>query len=254
MRVKNQKTNDTITIYWCPGRFILEQESWNMLYTEPTPVINDILGNTYDTAEIRKCPGARAALKNVFAIKATHEEQINFPPQYLSSIDQESEKTFPLELPGKLQILKQRSSEYPGHVNLVYNMSWYFFASEPVEAKMTAPYYPPTSPTPGSTLFPGEFNIGLWYRPFNLEYSVPLGAKQFTISPDDSLFFLEIKTNKKVIFKRYNNSPELDSIAAEYTSAPKMYGSKRPLVDRYRLSKQSQLPSIVLNQISKSLI
>lgn len=254
MRVKNQKSSDTITIYWCPGRFILEQESWNMLYQEPTPVIQDIFDQTYDHAEIRKCPGTRSALKNVFAIKATHEEKINFPPNYLQHIDATQEKTFPLEVPGKLQILKQRTSEYPDHVNLVYNMSWYFFASEPVEAKMTAPYYPPTTPTPGSSLFPGEFNIGQWYRPFNLEYSIPLSAKTFSIAPDDPLFFLEIKTDKKIVFQRYSNSPQLDSIAAEFTSAPKMFGARQPLLKLYALAQKTQLPKIVLNEIQKNLI
>ena len=251
----NRKSqSDAITIYWCPGRFVLEEESWNMLYREPEPAINYIFDNSHEKAEVRKCPGARAAFKNVFSIKATHEERIAFPPDYLLSVSQKDEQTFPLELPGKLQILKQRQSEYPGHANLVYNMSWYFFASEPVEAKMTAPYYPPTTPTPGASLFPGEFNIGLWYRPFNLEYSVPLNAKEFMIRPDDPLFFLEIKTDKKVVFKRYNNTSRLDSIAGEYISSTNMYGANKPLLDRYRLSKQSRLPNIVLDEIQANLI
>jgi len=254
MRAKKRDISNTVTVYWSPGRFSLEEESWNMLYSEPTPVINDVFENTYKDAEIRKCPGTRAALKNVFTVKANHKENIHFPENYLERINNISEKTFPLDIPSTLQIHKQRSSEYPNRVNLVYNMSWYFFASEPLEAKMTSPYYPPQTPTPGSAVFPGEFNIGLWYRPFNLEYSIPFNAKSFQIKPNDDLFYLEFKTDKKIVFQRYNNSKSLDSLAAEFTTAPQMFGFGKTLAQRYDLAKRTKTADIVLGEIQKNIV
>jgi hypothetical protein len=254
MRAKKKDTNNTVTVYWSPGRFNIEQESWNMLYSEPFPLINDIFENTYKDAEIRKCPGIRSALKNVFTVKANHNENIEFPSNYLEKVNEIKEKTFPLDIPSIIEISKQRNSEYLNRVNLLYNMSWYFFASEPLEAKMTSPYYPSQAPTYGSALFPGQFNIGLWYRPFNLEYSIPLNAKSFQIKPNDDLFYLEFKTDKKIVFQRYNNTKSLDSLAAEFTSAPKMFGFGKTLAQRYDLAKRTQITKIVLSEIQKNIV
>jgi hypothetical protein len=255
MRAKERDiNNDTVIVYWSPGRFILEEESWNMLYSEPESVIRTLLSDTIADSEIKKCPGVRSALKNVFSINSTHEENIIFNPGYLQAINSSQEDSFALDIPSKLQIMKQRQSDYPQRVSLTYNMSWYFFASEPVEAKMTSPYYPPTSPTPSAMLFPGEFNIGQWYRPFNLEYSIPEDSESFVIKEGDPLFYLEIKTNKKVLFKRYNNNRRLESISGEFVNSPKMFGSNKTLLDRYRLAKKTQLADIVLNEIINNVV
>ena len=255
MRVKNQKTSDTITIYWTPAPFDPEEESWNMLYQDPKPLIESIYENSYDNATIRRCPATRSSLKNVFSINSCHSDSVEFTNDILKHVDEAPDQSFYIEhINSILGLSKARASEYPGHVNIKYNMSWHFFASEPVEAKMTSPYYPPVSPTPGSTLYPGQFDIGLWYRPFNLEYSIPIDSKKFTISSGDPLFYLEIKTDKKVIFKRYVNTKKLSAISREVTDTKHIYGKDQPLKNRYLHFSRSKLPEIVLNEISKNII
>jgi hypothetical protein len=254
MRVKSRNNKDVITIYWTPGRFLLEEESWNILYREPEPLINRIYKDSKKDSAVRKCPAARDSLRNIFVVKSNHNEVTNFPEGYLKSVENSTEPNFPLELDSTLGLLKERNSEYENYVNLSYNMSWFFFASESLNVKITSPYYPPISPTEGSALFPGEFDIGMWYRPFNAEYLIPTNAKSFVINQDDPIFYIDAKTDKKVVFQRYNNSKELMSIAREVFTTTTLFGKSQTMSSRYKMFSRSNSREILLNEIRKNII
>ena len=254
MNPKNRKAKDTITIFWTPGRFVIEDESWNMLYKEPQSLLQNFFKESKDTAKVRRCPAARDSLKNVFSFNSSHSENIIFPEGYLENLDSSPEENIFLDLEGTLGLNKERHSNYENHVNLSYNMSWFFFSSEPVEAKMTSPYFPPQSPTPGSRLFSGVFDIGSWYRPFNLEYLVPIDAESFIIEPEDALFYLEVKTDKKIVFQRYHNTQRLQSIAREAFLGNGIFGKNQTLQSRYNRFTGSKVRNMVLDEISKNLV
>lgn len=254
MNPKNHKTKDTITIFWTPGRFMIENESWNMLYREPESLLQNLFQESKDSSKVRKCPAARDSLKNVFSFNSNHSEKIIFPEGYLQGLDSSPEEKIFLDLEGTLGLNKERHSDYENYVNLSYNMSWFFFASEPVEAKMTSPYFPPQSPTPGSRVFSGVFDIGSWYRPFNLEYLVPIKSQSFIIEPGDALFYLEIKTDKKIVFQRYHNTPRLDSIAREAFVSSRIFGKNQTLQSRYSRFRGSKIRNMVLDEIYSNIV
>ena len=147
-----------------------------------------------------------------------------------------------------------RKSSIKNHINIHYNMSWNFFASEPVVARFSAPFFPSASPVKNSYLSTGQFDIGRWYRTFMLEYHIPVDSVDFSIKENDPLLFVEFFTDKKIEFKRYSMSAKLSNLAIEAASSPVTYSKHKSLLERYKMAHGAKIPNIVLTEIRKNLI
>jgi hypothetical protein len=243
---------DTVTIYWTPSRFTEWEENWNFLYQDPVSTVVDL--NTIRNKNVKEmfaCPSYVNSMKNVFVFKNVLPTNIELGDDFYAPKPQ-----YPFDYSGKskVQLTNVRESSLEGYVNARYNMGWLLFSDEPVEVRFTAPYFPGSSPVEGAMLSTGEFNIGNWYRDYVLDYHIPIGAKEFILKEDQPLFYLEVKTNKKVVFQRYNLTQELRQIALECITSPKKYESNMPLSYRYDIFKKTASRERVLSYIKESLI
>jgi len=245
---------DTITIYWSPSAFLPEESSWTMLYSEPEPLLNQIIQKKNDNNKknnMFSCPAYVSSMKNVFVTNNVMPSKIIIP-EYIKS----NNLNYPLDIfdiaPLKVKIDKEPSIE--GTVNIRYNMSWIFFAEEPVVARFTAPYFPPVSPAQNVILSTGEFDIGQWFRDFNLDYHIPHNVSELNFEADQPLFYTEFKTDKKIILKRFKMNKELANIAEECATSNIRYGGQKNLLQRYENAKKANLREQVLNEIKKNLI
>lgn len=245
---------DEIIVYWAPANFVPEAESWNMLYPDPENLYLKIINQAKEGADIHRCPALRDLNKNVFFFTSPISNSVVFPADFLSNADKNLSENQALPLESKVMIKKTRDSQYKDHINLSYNMTWTFFAEEPLVAKFTAPYFPAISPVPGAMLASGKYDIGQWFRNWNLDYQVPLSAKSFEVKKDDPLFFVEFETDKKIILKRFTMTPSLYNINKETSNSPSRYGRRMTLQERYQMFHQSRSRDIVLREIKANLL
>jgi hypothetical protein len=246
--------NEAITIYWAPSKFTTEQQSWNMLYSEPRSLLTSLHLNNKHKGGIVKCPAVKNMFKNIYSFDSTVTDSFSLDPKVLSSIAYtETEREF-IPTDSKLYIEKSRKSSIDNFINISYNMGWIFFASEPVTARMSAPYFPTAEPVEGAMLAAGEFDIGRWFRPFVLDYHIPVSSKKFTVKKDQPLFFLELKTDKKVIFQRFELTKKLDGYLNEAVGAPANYQRRLSLLERYKMAHGASIPKMILNEIRKNLV
>ena len=247
-----KKHDDTITVYWSPSAFTKDETNWNFLYSDPVSALADL--NTIRNKSAKNmftCPAYTQSMKNVFVFKSSLTEKIKLDNDFFVP-----KGNHPFYHYGKSKILltELRESSLDQHVNVSYNMGWLFFADQPVEARFTAPYFPTTSPAPGAMLATGQFNIGEWYRDYILDYHIPFGTKELNFEKDQPLFYLELRTDKKVIFKRYNLTRELKRVAEECSTSPGNYEASKSLLYRYNVFKRSSSPERVLSYIKDNLI
>lgn len=250
---------DTITVYWSPGFFVsTADDSWHMAYSDPTPLsllLHKMKNTEADNRHtmIHGCPAHQDLFNNVFVFNHTFDNTFDLPTDLLKNLTNDNVfHNVPTKSP--VQVGQIRHSSFKGYVNIAYKMGWLLFADEPVTARFTAPYYPPTTPTVGAMLSSGEFDIGSWYRIFTMDYHVPLSSSSMTFKENDPLMYVELKTNKKVIFKRYNLTPTLHACAMESANAPDRYGSFKSLLQRYELFNKTSRQQHILSEIKKSLI
>lgn len=241
-----------LIIYWSPGSFSLDNESWNLLYSEPKSVLSSFYKNSEANSEMRVCPSIKHTLNNVFALHSNMDDYGTFDNVSLSDIA--ADPMSPLQINTKVAIRSPRRAAYPGFVNLHYNLGWYFVSEEPVIARMTSPYFPSTTPTPGAMLAPGEFDIGKWFRPFNLDYHVPVNAKDFTVKADDPLCFIEFQTDAKIVFKRFNLNNRMNNLASEMSQFSSRYGQFQKIEQKYKMAKNSKIMDTVITEIKKNLV
>jgi hypothetical protein len=252
------KKVDTITVYWAPGQFTSsERFSWNQFYSAPTPVYSSILSERNPEASSRAifgCPAYSESMKNLFEIRSVHEEHVAIPEIFFTN----PPSTFPTRLPldSYLSFELPRASSLKNYIDLAYNMSWLFFSEEPLLAKFTAPYFPPKTPAKGAALAMGEFDIGLWFRNFNLDYMVPTGSTEFNIDINDPLFYVQFFTEKQIVFKRFIHTDVTQKLVEEFAQSSNRRGKKMGISfsNRYDLSRKTMLPNLVLNEIKKNVV
>jgi hypothetical protein len=242
-----------INVYWS-NCITSEDSSWSFLYREPEPLYNDFLKLKIDNPFFA-CPANIDMMNNIYSIKSNLEDKFNFPENYLKSINGPyGSSAYLPNIGNKISLVSTRQSALKGYKDIKYNMSWIFFAEEFLSMKITAPYYPPKTPVDGAILQSGEYDIGQWFRPYNLGYFIPEDAKSMSISVDDPLVYLEFKTDKKINFKKFKMTNELVNIYQEFTESPPRYGKRKSLIERYSMAKKAKMNEIVLSEIKKNLV
>lgn len=257
------KKNDLI-VYWAPTAFSLKNESWNFLYSDPKPIFSQfsnnekyIINKEHKRGFI-KCPATQDLFKNVFYFENMLDADMNFD---LNNIGYDINKNYhpehyPINVPflgNGLSLRIVRDMTIKNYLSLEYNMSWIFFAEEPVIARITAPYFPYNTPVEGAILASGEFDIGQWFRPYRLNYEVPVNSTNFRLKVEDPLFYIEFKTDKNIVFKRFNFDDNLAALGTECARSPNIFGKNKKLIERYTLGKKSRLRERVLSEIKKNI-
>jgi hypothetical protein len=249
---------DYVTVYWAPAPFVQEESSWSLLYSEPVNMVSELLkvksveNKPKNFQSMFGCPAYAEAMKNVFIVKNVLENTIDMS-KIVSSLQNPNYPVYFNNL-GPLQIKVQREPSITNYTNINYNLGWLFFADEPLEAKFTAPYFPPETPGEGVMLSVGQFDIGSWYRDFNLDYHVPSKTKILTFKEDQPLFYVDFKTDKKIVLKRYKLTKELKNMSEEFVRSRERYGKFSSLQHRYSMSKKSMMPQQILSEIRKNLV
>lgn len=253
-------SKESLTVYWAPANFIdVDPITWYSFYSEPKPLLKELFSNTLKAkGGIQKCPAVKDILNNVYYIEAVQKEHINFSQPLDSYIDlaknlPPGEKIF---LPDfeNLSLEIPRPYNYEDYLNIRYNMSWVFFAEESLDMKFTAPWFPPSSPTPGAMLSPGILDIGQWFRQIHVEYMIPKDAKSFNLEVGDQLAYLEFKTEKKIEFKQFKMNEALIALANEYIHSSNMSSKGLPLKERYRIFGKTKIRDAVLKEIKQNLL
>jgi hypothetical protein len=249
------RDKDTITIYWSPANFLTGQVGYNMMYNKPRAVLADLHKSKVPGSLMTQCPATKDTLRNTFSFNSAIDDEFEIPEEtFLYEPSGDDGEDIRMNVSSQVGMYHERPTSMKDYTDVIYNMSWLFFADEPVIAKMTAPWFPTHSPMEGAYLAPGEFDIGRWYRSFNLDYHIPKTTKKFSIKSGDPLFFMEILTDKKVVFKRYILDEKLISITREVSASPARHGRYKDLEERYQIADDTGIREMVLSLIKKNLV
>ena len=241
-----EKKSKEINVYWSPASFTLDEESWNMLYSDPKSIVNDIYSKRNLEAKHRSflsCPAFKDKLKNVFMFNNTFDSEYHYENEIVESVGQSS-----------VGLYSQRSKSITDGPLLTYNMSWLFFAEESVDCLFTSPYFHKTEYTSSGALVPGQFDIGFWFRPFNLEIQMYNEKGNIKFNKNEPLFYIDIQTDKKINFIRFNMNKKIYNLSQESVQSPQRYKKFLSLNDRYSVFKNSKMKEIILNEIKKEIV
>ena len=244
---KKLKTQD---VFWSPANFSTEDEQWGLLYEEPKPVL--FTEKLTKSASIIKCPAVKHTTKNLFAVSSLFKDEHFFEKESFEMIANMPEN-YMFTGTGLIALRKTKPSSFENFVNVNYNQSWLFFSQNSLLARFTAPYFPAVAPAQNALLAMGEFDIGKWFRPFNLDYHLPINTTSFVVQKNQPLFFMELFTDKKIVFHRFLFTVELMQLAHEMAAQSERL-PKMPLLERYELAKRSGVLQIIQKLVKEAVI
>lgn len=253
-------SENSINIYWTTTTGLWSTKN-------PIPAIDILTKNKIkrhdkeiDQNSIYSCPAFRNYFNNIFSIKSAISDKCEWPDNYLKNIYdklEKEEKDTLIRLENFYNLLPfhaRNKPSIPDYLLIGYKIGLIFFSDESLEAKFFAPNFPPKSPCENALLATGTYNIGEWFRPFNLEYFIPNVSKIFNIKENDDLFYIEFLTNKKLNFIKFNFTEDLKKICSRFSFSASIDGRKKSLEDRYDILKEIYPKEFILEEIKKNIL
>ena len=78
--------SDTLNIYWSSANFTLDEESWNMLYSDPKNILSGFYDKRNTDAKHRSflsCPAFKDKLKNVFMFNNIFDSEYSYKDNFV---------------------------------------------------------------------------------------------------------------------------------------------------------------------------
>lgn len=243
-----------ITIYWSQGSD--EQNlpfNRQMLYLNPVNLYKDLLKqqnpaitgrpNRMQDSSFYVCPAVRNKMSRIFYLPNSTETSC-------------SVRDFQLlhETGVGIPMSSERTNSMVGTTHLRSDLTWYFFADEPLEVSFTSPYFHALDYLSLMQLPPARFDIGQWFRTFNIEYIFQKKDGDLVIHEGDPLAYMEVHTEKPVRFVRFEYTDAIGSLAHACAAAPRTLGKWRPLAERYAQFRRAQMREAVMRHIQNNVI
>ena len=128
-----------------------------------------------------------------------------------------------------------------------------FFSEEPLDLTITPPYMHKTKQAQQGFISAVSFDISSWFRPYVLIYQLWEGVDTITIEEDEPIAYLKFNTEKKVVFKPFKLTLELESQtnACLDHKHTKPHQSMEELYDRFH---RTGMHKRVLKEIKENVI
>ena len=134
-------------------------------------------------------------------------------------------------------------------------MRWNFFCEEPLMMELTPPYFSEAPHTKDGVVVSAKFDVGRWFRPVTAEFQIwNTENDKFTISKNEPLFYVKFNTDRKVVLKRFTMTPELHKVGSAVLKTRNLFGTFRPLEERYKDFERSRTNKLILKIIKENLL
>lgn len=241
-----------ITVYWCPNTSTdIHPSDWSFLYPKPESLYSMVRSDRKDSAPnntLLSCPAFSNKTKKILVLKNpmscsyeydfTFEHNLIFRPTTEKFINASSVREKALN---------------NGH-SIVFDLSYLFFSDEPMDAYFTPPMFNKPKHMKQASLIPGEFDIGRWFRPCTFELQFWDNKGTFDLEENEPMAYIEFKTDRPVILKRFNINKALYGYAEACVEVTNLFGRGQSLLDRYNRFKNIGMREKILTEIKNNLV
>jgi hypothetical protein len=214
------KKNNEVVVYWtawipqASNHEFKRLHATPIMYEEPVSVFDSLFTQRSDqtaTKNYLQCPSVKNALTSLYVVfnKVTSSGSVEIKEDYTVG-----DLTQPKTDMSHILMDMPHAPTLSNQLLIQYNMNYCFFAEEPLEMRMTSPWFHHAPHLQLGNLVPGVFDIGKWYRPVNLEFNLWSGITDFKIEEGEPIAYFEFGTDKKVVFKQYAVSNKLQQYAS----------------------------------------
>jgi hypothetical protein len=237
-----------IIVYWAPYINSHNDPDWSFLFPKPVSLFGDhVKYKEKDSkSHMFMCPASALKMKKTLVFKSPmtfgYEYDFTDGNQHMDKIGKD----------GILMYMAREAMMTTGP-NFKLGLGYSFFASESLEASFTSPFFHKTTYMKDCSTVPGNFDIGKWYRPYSVE--IQTWSKKGTIDfiEDEPLFYVEFKTDRPIIIKRYHQSELLTKYADSNMRSTEIFGLGQTLKTRYERFRSIGMREKILHEIDKNV-
>jgi len=249
------RKSETI-IYWAAAQSNSETYDLNHLYLGVKSLYEEV---TVDKVPLKdslsdflRCPAFSDLAKNTFVHRApvATNAKLDFARKRVNHVVDSHLDTMTHKV--KLEFMREPSLRNRNLIQYTWPII-FFSEQDSLMATMTPPYFERTISSQYGVVVPGRFDIGKWFRPMNMEFQLWEGVSEIQVAAGEALCYVHFDTDKKIIFKKFIMTKEMDRLLISILRATPFRRFAR-LSDRYRIFEQSQSKKRVLKLIQKQLI
>lgn len=242
--------NKPITVYISEG-FAPESvgADWSFLYPKPTNLFSDLSKERAIGAKgisFLTCPAFSDISKKTIQYKSPMSVSYEY-----DFTDQENLIINPMNKNFISFVYRDKTLEVANTIFL--ELRYYMFADEPLEVMFTSPYFSQSKYTRYATVVPGKFDIGRWFRPFNLEVQPWSTKGEIHIEKDEPLFYAQFQTDRDIKIQRFSMNEKIKLMASACVDTTEFFG-RQSLLSRYNMFDRVGLRGKLLTEINKNLI
>jgi hypothetical protein len=252
MKMNNKKT---INVYWAPAYSIIDKntnmmQDWSMLYPDPKNLFKHLSKSKAKDAgnsSFFSCPASQSIFKKTYAFQnvmnCEYFYDFSGTNKKIDSISQES-----------MYLQEVRNPNISDGPLFQTNLNYIFFADKPLDATFTAPFFSNSEYMKSGSPIPGEFDIGQWFRPYNIELQMWNTSGKLKFNAGEDLFYVKFNTDENIKLHRFYMSERLESYMLHCVHSRNIFGPFNPLKDRYLSFKNSRLKDAILKEINNNLV
>ena len=194
-------------------------------------------------ANFLSCPAVRDGWRNVFMFSPKKTSEVTYVRDYISRTE-------------NLPVKQNRKPHLLGTNIFNLNSPTYFLAEEPLEIKITAPYFHNVQYQQRGTFIGGVFDIGQWFRPIESEIITWDEKGEIIFAENEPLFYVEFLTNESITLKEFAINPIIEHLSSTLVNSPfqntdNLQGS---LQSRYDAFNGSEFRLSLIEEIKASLV
>ena len=234
------KKNELV-VYWANFGLLDRLQRTNLLVEPPVRIMQTFHKEiSYDSGgfSYKACSAAKNLFQNTFVIKSPFDVDAKITDNIVYE---------------KNQLITLRNPTYENIYSVEYDFSWIFFSEESVEIVQTPAYMHQTLASKYGIAASGSFDINKWLRPINATFNLHKDINEFKVKKDEPLFYLDFKTNRKVILKQFDLTLDLYNLA-NATAELKQFFPFESLETLYNRFTRSNRHKKVMQEIHKNLL
>jgi len=233
-----------LIVYWSPYQGYEEvQTNFNLLYKQPEPLRSILKPSQYNKQRnFFRCPGFINAIENIYVVENPIRSELKIDGELVYSL---SEHYINSKIVGGPSIEGCQVFEYA-----IQNI---FFCEEDLNMLVYSPLFSNATHMKYGPLVPGQFNIGQWFRPFNIEMQLHKNIDTILFEEGEHLAYINFLTDRLVKIKRFELDQNLYRLSLG-CSTSMQWEERIPLIKRYKRFMESKTNKLVLKHIKNNLI
>jgi hypothetical protein len=229
--------HNEITIYWSfDGKYQIRAE-------EPVPIIQNYFKNKEaKDYEYIRCPSFQEQFHNTYGIKSIFDYNVKFQKNGITS--DKHDQNFYDEFVNPRNVKSKLAS---------FNMSYVFLAdNNDLEMEYLQPTMEDNSFNNSAILIPGKINIGKYVRPLDCAFHAR--DTRVEIEENDIYAYVKFNTKKKIKFKRFFYTQELQDVMTGQRIAEYRKKTFKPLDWFYKKQQAIKVKERTVKLIKKNLV